>query len=251
MCSKDGGKMAEGKKPRKSVKNLYNGYSGLPIMINLYVIKYIYYHIKKADYFMDENTGRKAKAIPIYGTNCFPVSRQRFDRINKGSTFEFTKSEADRITETYGIEKIYFRKIEPMVFEIKGIGDIEWKCFYNDRYAGLYELPSYIINKEAVIKRNATKVEDTLKGLVANWEELEHDDPVYAICYYFHYGERFDKPDMVKNLLEILSVIEFRQWDKEGIDSLREIQLLMKSHYRYINSLVTLYDLKENSKNKK
>ncbi len=242
--------MAEGKKPRKSVKNLYNGHSGLPIMINLYVIKYIYYHIKKADYFMDESAGRKAKAIPIYGTDCFPVSRQRFDRINKGITFEFTKSEADRVTETYGIDKIYFRKIEPVAFEIMGIGDIEWKCFYKHRYAGLYELPSHIKNDEAV-KRNATKVEDTLKGLVADWEELEHDDPVYAICHYFHYGERFDKPDIIKNLKEILSMIEFRQWDNEGITSLKEIQQLMKNHYQYINSLVTLYNLKEKQKSKK
>lgn len=245
--------MADNGKPRKSVKNLYNGNSGLSIMINLYVIKYIYYHIKKADCFMDKNVKdrRKAKAYPIYGTRGFPVSRQRFDRINKGYTFEFAKDEADGVTETYGIDKIYFRKLEPVAFEITGIGDIEWKCFYNNKYEGLYELPDHIRGRETIIKEKATKVENTLKSLVAGWEKLEHEDPVYAICHYFHYGERFDKPDIISNLKEILSVIEYREWDTEGINSLKEIQLLMKGHYQYISSLITLNNLKEKQKNKK
>lgn len=248
---KDGGKMDDNKKTRKSVKNLYDGNSGLSIMINLYVIKYIYYHIKKADCFMDENYSRKAKAYPIYGTRGFPVSRQRFDRINKGYSFEFAKNEAEGVTETYGIDKIYFRKSEPVAFEIKGIGDIEWKCFYNDKYNGLYNLPSNIKDKEAVIKGKAAKVEDTLKCLVADWEKLDHDSPVYAVCHYFHYGERFDKPDIIRNLKESLSVIKYREWDKEGIDSLKEIQQLMKGHYQYISSLITLNTLKEKQLNKK
>lgn len=242
--------MADDRKPRKSVKNLYDGNSGLSIMINLYVIKYIYYHIKKADYFMDESNGRKAKAIPIYGTKCFPVSRQRFDRINKGAVFEFTKNEADRITETYGIEKMYFRKTEPVAFEIEGIGDIEWKCFYNEKYGGLYELPSHIRDNGTAVEKNSDKIEETLKSMVADWEKLGRDNPVYAICHYFHYGERFDRPDTVRNLKEILSVIEFREWDKEGIDSLKEIQRLMKEHYQYISSLVTLNNLKEKQRKK-
>ena len=69
---------------------------------------------------MDENYSRKAKAYPIYGTRGFPVSRQRFDRINKGYSFEFAKNEAEGVTETYGIDEIYFRKSEPVAFEIKG-----------------------------------------------------------------------------------------------------------------------------------
>lgn len=237
--------MADNKKPRTSVKNLYDENSGLPIMINLYVIKYLYYHIKKADYFMDESYSRKAKAIPIYGTKCFPVSRQRFDRIKKGYTFEFTKSEADGITETYGIDKIYFRKIEPVTFEIKGIGNIDWKCFYYDKYKVPYDLPSHIKDKEPIIKRNAKRIEDTLNELVAGWEKLEHGDPIYAICHYFHHGERFDKPDIIRNLKEILSAVAYREWDKEDIHSLKEIQQLMKGHYHYITSLVNLNDLRE------
>ncbi|MCM1101156.1 MAG: hypothetical protein NC398_07200 [Acetatifactor muris] len=248
--------MADSKGTRKSVKNLYDGNTGFPIIINLYVIKYLYYHIKKADCFMDEDYGRKAKAYPIYGTRGFPVSRQRFDRIKKGHTFEFTRGEADSVTETYGIDNIYFRKTEPVPFEIKGISDAEWKCFYNIKYEGHYGLPDDIKKLETVrqpeaIKKKSKKVEDALKGLAEGWEKLEHDNPVYAVCYYFHYGERFDKPDIIKNLKDILSVIAYREWDKEDIGSLKEILSLMKGHYQYVSSLVTLNTLQEKQKIKK
>ena len=248
MCSKDGGKMADGKTTRKSVKNLYNGSSGLSIMINLYVIKYIYYH--KARRFIDEKeSGRKTKAYPIYSSTGFPVSRQRLDRINKGYSFEFTQSESDEVTETFGIDDIYFRKIEPKAFEINGISDIDWKCFYNEKYQGFYELPQQIRNKKDAVKANAEKIETVLKKLVSNWEKLlERNDPLFAICHYYHHGERFDKPDLIRNLKEILSVLPYQDWDKENMDSLRAIYGLMKNHYQYINSLIVLENIRNKAK---
>lgn len=242
--------MADGNTRRKSVKNIYDGSTGLPIMINLYVIKYIYYHIDKAQCFMDkEGSGRKAKAYPIYGSRGFPVSRQRLDRINKGYAFEFTRGESNEVVETFGIDDIYFRKTEPRAFEINGISDTDWKCFYNTEYEGIYELPPQVRDRKNTVMANADRVKTKLKELVSNWEKtLGRDDPLYAVCHYYHHGERFDRPDLVRNLKEILSVLPYQDWDKEGMDSLREVQGLMKNHYQYINALIVLDNIRNRPK---
>ena len=245
----DGGKMVDSndKKKRKGVKNIYDRDTGFSIMINLYVIKYIYYHIDKALHFIDEEESvRKKKAFPIYSTNMFPVSRQRFNRINHGKDFEFTRREANSITEAYGIDIKYFRKDDPVAFEINGISDIDWKCFYKTKYEVDYPLPDGFENDES------NNVELVLKALVENWEtELKREDPLFAICYYFHYGQRFDKPNIIKDLKKLFNEMDYREWDKESITSLKEIMPFLKNHYNYVNSLLTLNRLlNEQAKNK-
>ena len=234
------------KKPRQSVKNIYDENTGFPIMVNLYVIKYIYYHIDKAPCFMDENErGRKRKAFPIYSTSMFPISRQRLDRINKGYCFELTRREANSITGTYGIDIKYFRKEEPVQFDIKDISDTNWKCFYNKHYNGCYELPQLIEGKDDLIKKKADMVENALKELTVNWEQLlKRDDPLFAVCHYFHYGIRFDKPDIITNLKEILSVLDLQEWDKADDVLLKEVYQLMDDHHQYISSLLALEKLR-------
>lgn len=234
---------------RKSVKNLYNHETGLPIMINLYVIKYIYYHIQKAPCFLERGeNGRKAKAIPIY-QNLIPISRQRFDRINKGITFELATGEATQICERFGIDIKYFRRDNPVAFYIDGIdGNIDWKCFYNKKYSGGYNLPTVSdkTKDKDIYKKKGDVPESVLKTLVtSDWEKLlSKDDPVYKICYYFHYGKRADEPDNKKMLKEILSEIAYSEWDDVPMESLKELHKLLKKHYSYINSLVTLDNLR-------
>lgn len=235
-------------KKHKSVKNLYDGNTGLSIMINLYVIKYIYYHIDKARCFIDEDErGKKRKSFPIYSTDMFPVSRQRFDRINKGKCFEFTRTEANSIIETFGIGMRHFRKDEPVAFEISGIDETDWKCLYNSRYEGKYELRLDFENEEKdIVDKKGEMVKDSLKMISMDWEKiLKRDDPIFAICYYFHYGERFDRPSTIKTLKDTLSSLDYREWEKESISSLNDMLKLLKGHYTYVNSLVSLDRLKK------
>ena len=241
-------------KKHNSVKNLYDGSTGLSIMINLYVIKYIYYHIDKARCFIDEDErGKKRKSYPVYCTDMLPVSRQRLDRINKGKTFEFTRAEANSITETFGIEMKYFRKDEPVAFKIGDIDESDWKCFCNSRYEGKYDLTLDFKNEgEDIVEKKGNTVENALKKISVGWEKmLNRDDPVFAICYYFHYGERFDRPNAIKNLKDILSSLDYREWEKESIATLNEILKLLRGHYTYVNSLVSLDKLKKEQQEKK
>ena len=238
--------MTGNKKTRESVKNIYDENTGFAVMVNLYTIKYLYYHIDKASCFIDSyGSGKKCKAYPIYSTKAFPISRQRLDRINKGIRFEITRSEANSIIETYGINIKYFRKEEPVQFAINAINDTDWRCFYNQNYDGGYELPQDIRDKKEIIKSKADNVKKTLKGIAVNWKQvLEKTDPLYAICYYFHFGCRYDEPDNITRCREILSVLDFTEWDTADNNSLREIYQLMKDHYQYIGSLLALEKLR-------
>lgn len=238
---------------RKSVKNLYDGNTGFSLMINLYVIKYIYYHISKAQCFMDgDRQGIKRKSIPIYSNPHFPMSRQRLDRINKGVAFELTHGEAESITTAYGIDIKYFRKDDPQAFVINGIDETDWKCFYNHNYYGQYWLPPDLKGNEHDIEKNAARVTDVLKELSENWEDtLKKDDPVFAICHYFHYGQRFDRPDAIKELRDILSSLDYGEWEKEDETSLNEMLKLLRGHYNYVNSLCTLERLRKEQRPQK
>lgn len=230
---------------RKSVKNRYNSESGLPIMINLYVIKYIYYHIKKADRFLEKNDyGKKPKAVPIY-QNELPMSRQRFDRINKGINFEITSGEADFITKQFGIDMKYFRRENPIAFEIDGISLTDWKCFYKTRYEVRYKLTS-TYRKEYILSR-AEEIERVLKKLVGkDWESrLGKNDPLYAVFYYFHYGKRFDAPSSIDVLRESLKSVDCKDWERESIGSLKENYCLLEKHCNYVKALITIEELQK------
>ena len=232
-----------GNENRKSVKNIYNTNTGLPIMINLNVIRYIYYHIKKAQRFISsDGSGKKPKAETLYQTQSFPMSRQRLHRINNGYPFELTANEAASMIDTYGIDRQYFRKGNPVAFQIKGLSEIEWKCYFKHKYKE-YELDVQM--EEAYIAENAKVVECALKRLLDGWEKrLKKDDPVYAICYYFHYGIRSDVPSGIMSLKEILKNMDYMDWDEESNESLTEAFSLMQNHCSYINSILTLKRLR-------
>lgn len=229
----------------KCNRNLYDANTGLSIMINLYVIKYIYYHIQKADCFIEKKqNGKKAKSRQIYGQE-IPMSRQRMDRINKGMSFEVTAGEADYIVSRFGIDMRYFRKEEPIAFQFDNIEDVDWKCFYNVRYDGDYNLPSGYTKRESVSR--ADKVENELRKLTdGNWEKsLKKTDPIYAICYYFHYGKRFDELNKIETLRKSLEAVSYIDWEKEDIEALKTDYLTLQKHCSYINSLITIDKLRK------
>lgn len=244
--------MAEEKKEEteKSHRNLFNTdkkrESGLPIMVNLYIIKYIYYHIKKANQFMDkENEGKKPKAIPIYGKQ-IPISRQRFDRINKGMPFEISAKEATQITDRFGIGAEYFRKDAPVMFKIEGLSERDWKGFYSDRYKVPYE--DEVKDKEKCRK----KVEQTLKRLMcANWEkQLKRSDPLFAIFYYFSYGEKIGQVYRANRVLQLLKEMNCIEWEQSR-ELLKEANTILKKHYQYTEGVLVVSAIREEQKKEK
>lgn len=234
--------MSEKTEKRKSVRNLYDAETGLPIMINLYVIKFIYYHIKKADCFIEERkTGKKPKSYEIYG-NYIPMSRQRFDRINKGNIFEVTANESRDLLNRFGLEEKYFRKESPDYFEIEGLTLSDWKCFYNDRYDVGYELPTAYKKDEEIIKNKAGKIEKVLREVISDfWKsELKQDNPVFAICYYFATGTRYGEERAVDKFRKIMREVRYSDWNNVELDLLSDDFKLLKKHLNYISSVITI-----------
>lgn len=234
--------MSEKTEKRKSVRNLYDAETGLPIMINLYVIKYIYYHIKKADCFIEERkTGKKPKSYEIYG-NYIPMSRQRFDRINKGNIFEVTANESRDLLNRFGLEEKYFRKESPDYFEIEGLTLSDWKCFYNDRYDVGYELTTAYKKDEEIIKNKAGKIEKVLREVISDfWKsELKQDNPVFAICYYFATGTRYGEERAVDKFRKIMREVRYSDWNNVELDLLNADFKLLKKHLNYISSVITI-----------
>lgn len=238
--------MAEKKEEtKKSRRHLFHKDNGLPIMVNLYVIKYIYYHIEKANRFMEkQEKGKKPKAYPIY-QNELPISRQRFDRINKGITFEISTGEAGEITSRFGIGEEYFRKDSPVMFKIKGISERDWKEFYCARYKVKYK---GIEEEEAC----AEKVERALKGLIsADWKtQLKPNDPLFAICYYFSYGKKKEERNRAEIIIQLLKDMNYRDWEQSG-GLWKEAHGLLEKHYRYTDSIRVINDLREEQEKQK
>lgn len=227
-------------------KKSFDFNSGLPIIINLYVIKYIYYHIDKAEQFIERSGGgKKTKAHLIYQRE-LPMSRQRFCRIMNGSNFQITKEEAKNIVERYGIEKRYFRRDNPVAFEIDGISNIEeWKCFFCENNGIPYEFEHYFT--EETIKKKAAKVETVLQELFyEDWEiRFDKHSPLFAICHYFHYGRRANEPSGVTKAKELLEKLNFSDWDKEPVEMLEVAEELLEKHYNYVHSLLTIIGLRK------
>lgn len=220
-------------------RKTYDCDSGLAIMINLYIIKYLYYHTEKAECFMYPPTvGKKRKAKSIYEQ--IDISRQRFDRINKGYTFEMSKGQAEKITNMFGIETIYFLEQPQKFFDI-GISELEWKSFYYQKHQVTFKNSSNYTN-------NATEVEKALRSVAEpGWEErLAVNDPLYQILYYFKYGEKRTKISPIKMLGTALESINYDEWEKIPIQELKRYKKLMETHYNYIDALLMLDKIKKN-----
>lgn len=231
----------------RAVSNTFRREEGIAIRINLYVICYIYSHISKAERFIETyKEGGKNRHYPIYSTSFFPLSKPRMNRINNGESFTLSNVQASSIIDSYGIDMKYFRKENPVMFEVKNLGINDWKSFYNFQYGTDYSLHSSI-NKDSQEKRKLM-VEKQLKEAFRDWEhELEKDDPLYAICYFFHYGSRFDKPSTIDMLYEILQEIPVSSWDNQDIRSkqVKEVYSGLERHYKYLSALFELDKLRK------
>lgn len=230
---------------RKSVKNIYNQETGLPIMANLYMIRTLYYHMKKHPKFIEhKEIGKKEKSIDIY-QNVIPMARQRFNRINKGENFELSSAEATQIIDTFGIDIKYFRRDNPIMFELENISLTDWKCFYNVKYKCNYNMPSGY--KSEYIMKRANEIETRLKEMPrAGYVTVTSDDsPLSMIYYYFANGEKYESVSKLSKCIETLSSIDFTEWEKESIEKLTEYSKQLRNHSDYISSLLTIFHLRK------
>ena len=232
------------------MRRIYDKYSGYAIRVNLYIIRFIYYHIEKDSCFiLDEAlTGKKKKvSASLYAEDYF-LSRQRMSRINHGERFEFSENAAQKMRDLFGISKHYFLKEANEPFKIKGIKKLDWACFYKTQFY-LEDEEASKLSEDEILERYK-KVKDALHRLVETWENsLTSDDPLYLICFYYHYGEPYDKSlRHIEYLKELLQNIRYEEWEKENRESIEQAYQLLERHYRYLQYKLGTIRLKEAEK---
>ena len=98
-------------------KNIIKGDEGVVIMANLYIIRYLYFHMKKHDKFTEEGSGNKKRSSEFYG-KIIPISRARFIRIMKGYNFRFAMTDISYICSTFGIDIKYFQREKTKLLQL-------------------------------------------------------------------------------------------------------------------------------------
>lgn len=231
----------------KSNRNILDRDSGFNIRVNLYIIRYMYSHMEKADVFMVNTNGKRRTSIDVY--EYVVISRQRFARMLQGKNFELTKTEKDTIIGYYNINKDYFEKngeIIPVhyfkenVF-IRDITREDWECYFAQQYGK--ESVGEIIMPDEEIKERIKILQDALSDIVGKDYVPRHYDtamPLYRIYYFFAGGHTFKEVSTLNKFLDSLERLRISDWEelaKNPIEIKKYLPLL-KRHYEYIDAYI-------------
>ena len=226
-------------------RNVYDGETGLPYMVNLYIIKCLYKYVNKHTSFEEVTLfGERKRYQPIYQMEWFNMSRQKMDRVFHGDRFEITREQTENITKGLGIGEQYFWEKEPHIFEIEGLNEDKWKQFFVEKYSAFVDLEEEQ-EDPSIIKT----VEDTLKDIAKKWEEiLDKKDPLYAICFYFSTGRRINEVTGIKQLKTLLEEVDCTEWLNEKADTVMKYEEILRRHYQMVSSCATVLRLKNQNK---
>lgn len=235
----------EEKKVGRAV-NLYDKDTGFVYIVNLYIINYIYYHMKKHDAFIENNKGRKPKAYDLFG-DIINISRTRFSRITRigKGRFELTSLEAEEICSKLGIDAKYFQKDFPEIIELPEVKEEDWKCFlFNERgipYLGMK------IKSEEQREEQAGKVKEALyKAVHTNWEAMGPEvegNPIFQIWYYFRYNMQLKKKSDIEMMIHYLKRIKYSDWRTVGEAKIKESYSLLDRHCEFLKAVIVVNQL--------
>lgn len=227
----------------ESKRNILNKEDGFNVRVNLYIIRYLYYRMSKADKFMKPGTGKRKASIDIKEE--ILISRQRFDRIFNGENFEITALEAETITRLFNIDKEYFKK-NGEIISIHNITRNDWECFFAQQYG------------EDTVKKTGTgdnvtgmnKVQNALVNITEkDYIEYHYDTKMalYRIRYYFKYGVTYKEVSAFSKFLENLQLIKISDWKELEYNpaEMAKYLPLLKKHYEYVNAYLKCRELEK------
>lgn len=229
---------------RRYIMNKKNGFN---VMVNMYIIRYLYSHIEKSSRFMDSEN-KKKKSIDFY-ENVIHISKPRMIRMLHGMDFEVSANERKELCRIFYIKEDYFLK-NGLFMEVHLLDEIDWKCFFNEKYDTLFQLNLSNRVKQEKIK----KVKENLKYLVKKdviENEYEHDSPIYRIYHYFHKGNIYKEESRLTRFLRELSNLQLSDWEDIEMDivELNKYQKMMAEHTNYITVITDYHNLKAGHKN--
>lgn len=248
-----------------SGKTTYDKESGFVYIVNLYIINYMYYHMKKHEsFYMKSERGKKPKSYDLFG-DIFPISRERFARIISDQNFVLPEEVRQRICGTLGLNMRHFKKDGPEIIELfkidisihpktkekietkVAVDETDWKCFLN-----IYRRFTYTVHSkrggimdEKSVEKSAEKVKEALKETVnTDWgkEGNIEGKSVYHIWYYFRYNVRFNEKSDIAMMKAYLEKIRFHDWNLKDRRQVRECYELLNSHCEFLRAYLLLAD---------
>lgn len=216
-------------------KIIFSKNNALHIMVNLYIIRYLYSHLDKAECFMIKSQRKKSRNY----NEIIGISRPRMDRIFHGENFTISKKERENICSMFHIQDTFFQK-DGSFMQIHMLDETDWQCFFNIKY--YTDIPIGFNTKEE--QKNADKVINVLKKLVIKGiieNEYDTQTPIYRIYYYFKNGTTYQEESRLTKFLKALSDLNISDWDElEGnLDQMIRCGDMLEKHTKYVKSAIT------------
>lgn len=215
--------------------------TGLNVRINIYIIRYLFSHMEKAERFMDRK-GERRKSIDFY--NHIGISRQRMYRMLNGTNFEVSATDREELSRRFNISKDYFEK-NGKVIEIHKIKTESWRIYLNERYefAENSKLP------HSKIKEAVNEVENGLKNMLKNNEiENQYDttSALYRVYYYWKTGNTYINESKLRKFTKALNELKKEDWDEieNDLQQMERYRNLLLGHADYLRVIVEYKKIK-------
>lgn len=236
-------------------KNIIKGDEGVVIMANLYIIRYLYFHMKKHDKFMEKGSGNKKKSAEFYG-EIIPMSRARFIRIMKGYNFRFAMTDISYICSKFGIDTKYFQREKTKLLQLvrakdgdkakagnkpkdedKAITINDWKAFFWINYKADFESIREGLEKFSEGKEKERENRKEKKIQVSDKEDEEK-------TWLKEWDKRYEEG--ARRVEKALKATAQYDWDKNGkeSDAVYRIYYYYRHGYRIDEDMSTLFRLK-------
>lgn len=223
----------------ESKRNLLNKDTGFNVMVNLYVIRYLFSHMEKAECFMDKN-GKRKKSKDVY--DILGITRQRMHRILHGEGFEMSKDNREKLKNLFDIEDEYFNKNGKMV-EVHLITEEDWKFLF----AVKYKVDLNVFGSSRQKAEHIEKIEKALERLLKkNVVENEYatDTAIYKIWYLWKNGVKHKEESNVDTFIRALDKLQIRDWIAIE-DDLEKMEWCRGELLKHANYLRIVYEYKK------
>lgn len=232
---KEDANMAERKGNITTQKNGFN------VMVNLYIIRYLYRNMEKGAVFMDES-GQRRKDKDFYVE--INISRQLLNHIFDGR-FILTKK-IKQLSAKFAIEPEYFQTNGKYI-QIDDLTEHDWKIFFKTKYKTDFKVPL----TPTVSAENKIKIENALKRLVdANVIENTYsaETALFKVHYYWKNGVAYVPKSKLTKFITELQELKLVDWEEkeQNIGELKQYQKLLAKHADYLKKVIDYKEAKMN-----
>lgn len=210
-------------------------------MVNLFIIRYLYSHLDKAECFMEKSLRKKSKNF----YKLMNISSERMARILHGENFNLTINEKEKFCGMFHVKENFFME-KGAIMPIQSVNETDWKCFFHINYQVRFNvMPSEKEKKENTeyVVKNLKKL--SKKGTIEN--NYDTESPIFRIWYYFKNGTPYNEESRLTRFLRELSNLSISDWD-ELEDNLSQMQRygdLLEKHVTYIKAAITYKSMKQ------